>query len=122
MVEALTLALAIDVALRVSSVAKVLECLDRLQPRTDSVASAPSCSLDRFAAAACRLLRIRPTCLRESLVLYGLMRRRGATPRLCLGVKKDGSRLAAHAWIEGDGVPQDETPFVELRGRSSSRS
>jgi hypothetical protein len=114
MAEALTLALAIEVALRVTSVAKVLRCLDRLQLATDSVSSTPSYSLNRFAPAAYRLLRIRSTCLRESLVLYGLLRRRGATPRLCVGVKKDGSALTAHAWIEADDVPKDEA-FVELR-------
>jgi hypothetical protein len=118
MAEALTLALAIEVALRVTSVARVLRCLDRLQGATDSVISTPSYSLNRFAPAAYRLLGIRSTCLRESLVLYGLLRRRGATPRLCVGVKKDGSGLAAHAWIEGDGVSKDETPFVQLRRRS----
>jgi len=80
----------------------------------------PSYPLDRFAAAAYRLLPIDSTCLRESLVLYALLRRRGATPRLCVGVKKNGKGLAAHAWIECADIStrSGHTSFVELTSAS----
>jgi hypothetical protein len=99
MAESVVMAIAIEVGLRLTSVSTLLARLDRVQPSRWSPRS-PSYRLDRFAAAACRLLPITTTCLKESFVLYALLRRRGAAPRLCLGVKKDAGRLDAHAWIE----------------------
>jgi hypothetical protein len=98
--ETMLLAVAIEIGLRLSSMTRVLDRLDRLGPGDSRVEWRPSYPLDRFAAAAYRLLPIDSTCLRKSLVLYALLRRRGATPQLCVGVKKDGNHLAAHAWIE----------------------
>ena len=115
MAESVTLALLVELGLKCMSVATLLERLDRLQPARTRIGSQPSYPLARLAAAAYRLLPIRGTCLRESLVLYALLRRRGAVPRLCVGVKKDGVELAAHAWIACDGSETvvDEA-FVEL--------
>jgi len=114
MAECVILALAIEAGVRLASVAQVLRQLDRLQSRRGQ--SHLSYSLDRFAAAVYRLLPVKTTCLRESLVLYALLRRRGATPRFCVGVKKDGGGLAAHAWVacEGLGTNADEATFLEL--------
>jgi len=115
MAECVIFAMVIEAGLRLTSVARVLRQLDRLQPR-GTVESRPSYPLDRFAAAAYRLLPIKSTCLRESLVLYALLRRRGAAPRFCVGVKKDGVQLAAHAWVACDGVETNagEATFLEL--------
>jgi hypothetical protein len=58
--------------------------------------------LERMALAL-KVLRRRPfdgTCLRRSLVVGHLMRRR--RPRLCLGAKKTAGRVSAHAWLEID--------------------
>ena len=116
MAECVLFALAIEAGLRLTSVARVLRQLDRLQPRVGRVESPPSYPLDRFAAAAYRVLPIKSTCLRESLVLYALLRRRGAAPRFCVGVKKDGVQLAAHAWVACDGMETNagEATFLEL--------
>jgi Transglutaminase-like superfamily len=114
--ETMSLALAIEVGLRLTSISSLLDQLDRLRPSANCIASRPSYGLERFVAAAYRLMPIGATCLRESLVLYGLLRRRGGAPRLCVGVKKDGNGLAAHAWIECAGLPRmDHSPFVELQ-------
>lgn len=115
MAESLVIALAIEAGLRLTSVSSLLARLDRLQPSRWSALS-PSYRLDRFAAAAYRLLPVTTTCLRESLVLYALLRRRGAAPRLCLGVKKDAGRLDAHAWIECATLStrSEEASFQEL--------
>jgi hypothetical protein len=113
--ESIALAVAIELGLRLVSMSSLLRLIDRLGPAT-LWCSGPSYPLDRFAAAPYRLLPIRSTCLRESLVLYGLLRRRGAMPKLCVGVKKDGHGLAAHAWIECAGeVRVEPGAFVELR-------
>jgi hypothetical protein len=103
MAESVALAVAIEAGLRLTSVARLLAWLEQLRPRRRRLASPASYSLDRFAAAAYRLLPFKATCLRESLVLYALLRRRGEVPRLCVGVKKDGIQLSAHAWIACDG-------------------
>jgi hypothetical protein len=102
MLETMCLAVAIEIGLRLWSIQHLLDRLGRLGPEARRMASTPSYRLDRFPAAAYRLLPIASTCLRESLVLFALLRRRGATPSLCVGVKKEGERLAAHAWIECD--------------------
>lgn len=57
---------------------------------------------------AMRVVRARPlraTCLRRSLVAGHLLRR--YHPRLRLGVAKDSGAVAAHAWIEVDGMSLD---------------
>jgi len=57
----------------------------------------------------------RPNCLDRSLVLWSLLRRREIASDLCLGVRKDGTELDAHAWIECDGVVLNDTPDVGER-------
>ncbi len=60
--------------------------------------------LARFAALPYRVLPFRATCLRESLVLVGLFRRRGIDAALRLGVQRSGAAIGAHAWVEVPGV------------------
>jgi hypothetical protein len=58
-----------------------------------------------------------PTCLKQSLVLLRLVRRRGIPAQLRIGVRKDAGELIAHAWIEcggrtllpGDGIERYQT-------------
>lgn len=62
----------------------------------------------RRAELALRVLRGRPfraTCLRRALVLGILLRRH--RPALRVGVAKAGGAVAAHAWLEVDGVSLD---------------
>jgi hypothetical protein len=117
MAEAVALAVVIEIALRATSVSTMLAWLDRLPSRRNSSAAPPSYHLDRYVAAAYRSLPTAMTCLRQSLVLYGLLRRRGASPRMCVGVRKDGAGLTAHAWVECEGISaaQNQSSFVELR-------
>jgi len=39
-------------------------------------------------------------CLPRALAVHAMLRRRGITSRLCLGVARDGQELIAHAWVE----------------------
>jgi hypothetical protein len=39
-------------------------------------------------------------CLPRALAAHAMLRRRGITSKLCLGVARSGSGFAAHAWIE----------------------
>ncbi len=62
----------------------------------------------RRAELALRVLRGRPfraTCLRRALVLGVLLRRHH--PALRVGVAKAAGTVAAHAWLEVDGVSLD---------------
>jgi hypothetical protein len=49
-------------------------------------------------------------CLHGSLILYRQLLRAGASPRLCIGVRKNGARLEGHSWVEVRGEVVGEHP------------
>lgn len=53
-----------------------------------------------------------PTCLRRSLVLWYLLRRRGVPASLKLGVRATGGELEGHAWVEQDGHVVGDEPQI----------
>ena len=55
------------------------------------------------------------TCLVRSLALLGVLRRNGIPAELRIGVGTTQPRLAAHAWVEVDGVPVNEAANVATR-------
>ncbi len=61
---------------------------------------------------AARLVRIPANCLTRSLLLGWLLRRRGVASQLRIGVKMSNGSLAAHAWVEYEGVPINDQPDV----------
>ena len=69
--------------------------------------------------AVMRVLGLLPTdsrCLMRSLVLTGMLARRGVYAKVVIGVRADPS-FAAHAWVEVDGrpvLPTDESTFQRL--------
>jgi Transglutaminase-like superfamily len=46
-----------------------------------------------------------PNCLKESLAIRWLLARPGIPSDLRLGVRKDGEKFEAHAWVECGGTP-----------------
>ncbi|MFL5156527.1 MAG: lasso peptide biosynthesis B2 protein [Microvirga sp.] len=48
--------------------------------------------------------------LARALAAQAMLRRRGIASRLCLGVARDGARLAAQAWVERRGKVVVGTP------------
>ena len=52
---------------------------------------------------ASRLYLLHPTCLKQALVLYALLTRRGFHLQLLIGVAKTEGELEAHAWLEHQG-------------------
>lgn len=60
-------------------------------------------NLARLAAIAGRRGPVTATCLRQSLLVYWLLRRRGLAPEFKIGVRKQGTVVDAHAWVELDG-------------------
>lgn len=55
------------------------------------------------------------TCLTRSLLLAWLLRRRGVQGELRIGVRLVDSKLEAHAWVEYQGNPINETHDVSER-------
>jgi hypothetical protein len=49
-----------------------------------------------------------PNCLKVSLALWWLLARQGIASDLRVGVRKDGEKLEAHAWVECGGVALNE--------------
>jgi hypothetical protein len=115
-IEVLALAIWVELALRVMPFARLLE---RLKRPSSSVAVTGDefHRLLRFVAVAYDVLPFPATCLRQSVVVYGLLERRGVPSRVCFGVARRGPALAAHAWIECDGFALDATAaaFGELQ-------
>lgn len=52
------------------------------------------------------------TCLTRSLLLSWMLRRRGVTSQLRIGVRITQGSLDAHAWIEYAGIPINDRPEV----------
>ncbi len=58
------------------------------------------------------------TCLPRSLALQRMLARRGIASELRIGVRKESNGaggIAAHAWVEVDGVPLGEPQAIEER-------
>jgi hypothetical protein len=63
----------------------------------------------RLVATAARHGVCKATCLRQSLVVWFLLRRRGLPAELRIGARKVEDRLEAHAWVESNGLCLDGT-------------
>ena len=53
---------------------------------------------------------VRVSCLRRALLAWWLLRREGITVAIRIGVRRDAAALAAHAWIEHEGVSVGDLP------------
>ena len=81
-------------------------------PRSSTPPEASAIRLSRFATALFRRAPLRLTCLRQSLILLALLRRRGYAPDLKIGVDRSDRGLRAHAWLEyrGHALTDHEDP------------
>ncbi|MEE4238147.1 MAG: lasso peptide biosynthesis B2 protein [Anderseniella sp.] len=57
----------------------------------------------------------RATCLRQSLALWLLLRRRGIPAELRIGVRKETGDFDAHAWVDHEGVALNDRSDVSSR-------
>ncbi len=115
--QAVVAMVGIRLALSVTSFGSVRKCLQRGVPPSRDFAldrDAESTAVDvasmaRIVGLATRAMPASSTCLHRSLTLWWLLARRGITSELRLGVRKDHSRMQAHAWVEHQGrvVPID---------------
>jgi hypothetical protein len=75
--------------------------------------------LAQLAAIAGRRGPVQATCLRQALLVYGTLRRRGLRPELKFGVRREDDGIGAHAWVELEqrsldvaGDPDTHQPFT----------
>jgi len=117
--EVIALAIWVEIALRLIPFSELLERLKRRSPQVTSAGDQYQ-RLHRYVAIAYEVLPFPATCLRRSVVLHGLLERRGVPSRVCFGVAKNGVVLDAHAWVECAGVTPDAAAgFGELQAYRS---
>ena len=107
LIEANVLAVAIEGALRVLPLRRVVGWC---QGNRAAARRGSGVTLDVLSPAARWPYRVLPwpsTCLRRSLVLAALLRRRGRPATVRFGVRRQAGLLLAHAWVECDGAPAD---------------
>lgn len=68
----------------------------------------------RLAAIAGRRSLIRTTCLRQSLLVYTLLRARRLRPLLKIGVRRQGTLPDMHAWVELDGIALGQATLMHV--------
>lgn len=117
-----------DLALRLlpfSLVRRVASLGNRTVKRSPDAAAAEVKRLDRLVRIAARRHLYPMTCLRRSLVLRWLLGRSGVPVTLKLGVRREGTVLEAHAWVEYLGQPVGEpdevTQYSQLQLPEQSR-
>jgi hypothetical protein len=86
-------------------------------------------ALGELVNAVARHSPLPAACLTRSLLVEWLLRRRGHDAELRIGVQRTSMGIAAHAWVESEGVPINDRPdiaesfppFAELARASSLR-
>ena len=70
----------------------------------------------RMVLAAARICPIRSTCLERSLCLWWLLARQNIATRFRIGVKKDGEKFSAHAWVErlGEAIGEPDASHLHF--------
>ena len=69
----------------------------------------------RLVEAAGRYGPYRAKCLHKSLTLWWLLRRQGIESQIRFGARKNDRRMEAHAWVEFDGTPLNDSTDVGER-------
>ena len=69
-------------------------------------------ALGKAVNIAARHTPFHATCLSRSLVLGWLLRRQGVASDLRIGVRLVGGALDAHAWVELEGVPVNDSADI----------
>ncbi len=81
-----------------------------------AIAEAHASVVDMVARNSWGLL----TCLPRSLTLWWLLRRRGIESELHIGVRKEGARVAAHAWVVYHGIVIGDAEHKEFASFGSA--
>ncbi len=92
-------------------------------------ASSPNIDVQSVVKRETRIVRIAAkrvgaTCLPSSIVLARRLRHVGFHPKVCIGVAKLPTGMAAHAWVELGGMPvgEDASAFSAFTGGEFDRA
>jgi hypothetical protein len=116
-IESVGWAVAVEIGLRRLSMSTLLALIDRVPRLAIRTPGADRWQrLARFAAVPYRIVAGEGTCLRRSLVLAAMLRRRGVPAHVRIGIARRDGAMAAHAWVTVAGSTLDDSPpeFVEL--------
>jgi hypothetical protein len=108
-----------SIVLRFGRYQSVLAALEKAtplkeqRPRGDSMSQALRTA--ELVNAAAQRGPYDATCLRRSLVLWWLLRRRGIDSRLRIGARMTGENFSAHAWVEYQQTVLNDSPDVQTR-------
>ena len=98
----------IDIGLRIWGFRRVYVGLANLSPiqaeSAHPLADADTARLVRMVNVAANRGIVRVTCLRRSLAIWWLLRRRGVASEIQIGVRREQGLFMAHAWVERDGL------------------
>lgn len=98
--EAVIMLLLSRLALRVLSPARIFAWTERPPRRTSRFADDEVSWISWAIQVASARPWVAASCLAQALAAHAMLRRRGIANQVCLGVARDGDKLAAHAWIE----------------------
>lgn len=90
----------------------------RTQSPCTADAIADGVRLAELAEIAGRRGAVAASCLRQALVVWWWLRRRGLPAQLRIGADGSGGSFAAHAWVELEGVAltQNKLPYRTFDG------
>lgn len=100
-----------DVSLRIFGYRKTQQALahicedQKIQTSPDPEQFTQAQQIANCVRTAARNGPYRSTCLRESLVTWWLLQRKGISSLLKIGIAKDKDDFKAHAWVELGGTP-----------------
>ena len=102
--------------LRLAGLQRCLAWLDRspVAQRT-SLSQPEAAALGVAVTGAANHILGPANCLTRSLLLRWLLRRFGTASDLRIGVRLEEGKLAAHAWVEKDGIPVNDSSEVVAR-------
>ena len=109
----------IALLVRVRGVAGTAQLLERASgsaPRREADAADTHAAqrLAELASIAGRRGVFTATCLPQALLIEWILRRRGLSPELRVGVRKQADAIDAHAWVELDGVALGQTELAHV--------
>jgi len=107
----------ISAALKLMGYRRLQRLIERRSPSsTKSVDSWLAATMtDRMVEVAAAHSPVPSACLARSLTLLLLLRQQGVEGELCIGVRKGGGELDAHAWVEHRGRPLNDSDDVRHR-------
>ncbi len=125
LIRAMYLLPVVAIVLHLKGLRFTQDLLLRLLPPAPSVAEPVESQVwttVRMVKIAVRYNRLWTNCLKQSLVLWILLRHQGASGEIKIGIQRESDRFAAHAWVEYQGTILNDTEDVHQRFQAFDRT